>query len=99
MKNKIQKGALHPRNVHSGQYDFPSLIKACPELTTKVIQNPKGQLTINFSDAQSVLLLNKALLSYFYQIHFWQIPTGYLCPPIPGRVDYIHYIADLLASS
>jgi 23S rRNA (adenine1618-N6)-methyltransferase len=26
-------------------------------------------------------------------------PTHYLCPPIPGRADYIHYIADLLAES
>ncbi|MEO6852205.1 MAG: 23S rRNA (adenine(1618)-N(6))-methyltransferase RlmF, partial [Mucilaginibacter sp.] len=25
------------------------------------------------------------------------IPDGYLCPPIPGRADYIHYVADLLA--
>lgn len=99
MKNKIQKGKLHPRNVHNGQYDFSLLIKACPELQAKVIKNPKGQFTINFSDAQSVLLLNKALLSYFYQIHYWQLPAGYLCPPIPGRVDYIHYIADLLANS
>ena len=64
-----------------------------------MINNPKGELTINFSDAQSVLLLNKALLAHFYGIDFWQIPEGYLCPPIPGRVDYIHYIADLLSDS
>jgi 23S rRNA (adenine1618-N6)-methyltransferase len=25
--------------------------------------------------------------------------NNYLCPPIPGRADYIHYIADLLASN
>ena len=29
----------------------------------------------------------------------WEIPKGYLCPPIPGRADYIHHISDLLASS
>lgn len=99
-KNKVRvKGALHPRNVHTGQYDFAALIKACPELKPCVINNPKGDLTINFSDAQSVLLLNKALLAHFYAIQFWQIPAGYLCPPIPGRVDYIHYIADLLRES
>ena len=58
----ITKGKLHPRNAHLGQYDFVALIKACPELKAKVINNPKGELTINFGDAQSVLLLNKALL-------------------------------------
>jgi 23S rRNA (adenine1618-N6)-methyltransferase len=25
------------------------------------------------------------------------VPEGYLCPPIPGRADYLHYAADLLA--
>jgi len=95
-KTKPIKGALHPRNKHHGQYDFSQLVKACPELGASIISNPRGQASINFADANSVLLLNKALLAYFYQIHFWQIPTGYLCPPIPGRVDYIHYIADLL---
>ena len=98
-KIKPVKGELHPRNLHIGQYDFAALIKACPELTPCVINNPNGDLSINFSDAQSVLLLNKALLAYFYNITFWQIPAGYLCPPIPGRVDYIHYIADLLSDS
>lgn len=96
-KNKISKGALHPRNKHIGRYDFTALVKSCPELAACLIQNPKGDLSINFSDAQSVLLLNKALLAHFYQIDFWQIPAGYLCPPIPGRVDYVHYIADLLS--
>lgn len=98
-KVKPTKGTLHSRNVHIGQYDFPTLIKACPALSPCVIHNPKGDYTINFSDPQSVLLLNKALLAHFYKITFWQIPEGYLCPPIPGRVDYIHYIADLLSDS
>jgi 23S rRNA (adenine1618-N6)-methyltransferase len=81
------KGKLHPRNKHTGQYDFESLIKACPELAPLVITNPKGALSINFSDAQSVLLLNKALLAYFYQISFWQIPQGYLCHLYPVVVS------------
>lgn len=98
-KKRPTKGALHPRNLHVGMYDFPALVKASPELKLCLIKNPKGELTINFSDAHAVLLLNKVLLAYFYQINFWQIPEGYLCPPIPGRVDYIHYIADLLSKA
>jgi len=96
---KVEKGSLHPRNRHIGQYNFTELVNACPELATCLTHNPKGELTIHFSDANSVLLLNKALLAYFYQINFWQIPEGYLCPPIPGRVDYLHYIADLLSEA
>ena len=45
-----------------------------------------------------MISLNKALLAHFYGIKNYTIPDGYLCPPIPGRVDYVHHIADLLAS-
>lgn len=98
-KVAVIKKPLHLRNRHHGQYDFQALGHDCPELKPFIISNPAGQLTINFSDAEAVLYLNKALLMHFYQIEFWQIPAGYLCPPIPGRVDYIHYLADLLSAS
>ena len=90
-------GKLHPRNPHQGRYDFSALSKACPALSAFIKPNPKGDQTIDFSDEKAVLCLNKALLAHFYKVDNWQIPEGYLCPPIPGRADYIHYIADLLA--
>ncbi len=34
-----------------------------------------------------------------YGIKFWEFPDANLCPPIPGRVDYIHHLADLLKIS
>lgn len=43
-------------------------------------------------------MLNTALLKTYYHLDYWDIPPGYLCPPIPGRADYVHYMADLLAS-
>ncbi|ENM5815244.1 23S rRNA (adenine(1618)-N(6))-methyltransferase RlmF [Vibrio mimicus] len=90
------KSGLHPRNRHRGQYDFPALIKVVPELQSHVIKNPKGQSTINFADPIAVKLLNKALLALHYGVTYWDIPQGFLCPPIPGRADYIHRAADLL---
>ncbi len=44
-------------------------------------------------------MLNRALLKHFYGIGSWDIPANYLCPPIPGRADYLHYAADLLATT
>jgi len=88
---------LHPRNLHQGRYDLVSLSKTSPELKDYVRTNPKGEKTIDFSDDKAVLCLNKALLAHYYQVVNWNIPPGYLCPPIPGRADYIHYLADLLA--
>ena len=90
---------LHPRNQHSKGYDFVRLVEKTPELEAFTISNLLGQTTINFQDVDGVRMLNRALLKAHYNIDFWDIPAGYLCPPIPGRVDYIHYLADLLAGS
>ncbi|WP_166416400.1 23S rRNA (adenine(1618)-N(6))-methyltransferase RlmF [Cochlodiniinecator piscidefendens] len=90
---------LHPRNQHSRGYDFEFLVAQTPELGAFTIANPAGQATIDFQDVSAVRMLNQALLKAHYDIDFWDIPVGYLCPPIPGRVDYIHYLADLLADS
>jgi 23S rRNA (adenine1618-N6)-methyltransferase len=94
-----EKLELHPRNRHRGRYDFKLLIKSCPELAPFVKLNEYNDESIDFANAEAVMLLNKALLNHYYGITHWSIPSGYLCPPIPGRADYIHHIADLLASS
>lgn len=96
MKKEIKKGELHPNNPHKGRYDFKILIEKLPELKSFIIKNPIGEDTIDFSDNQAVICLNKALIKTYYNIENWDIPAGFLCPPIPGRADYIHYIADLL---
>ncbi len=93
------KTKLHPRNQHAEGYDFARLVAQTPELEAFTICNPTGQTTIDFQDVGAVRMLNRALLKTHYNIDYWDIPAGYLCPPIPGRVDYIHYLADLLADS
>lgn len=90
---------LHPRNFHNDRYDFTALIKSQNNLKEFVKPNKYGDLSIDFANPDAVIALNKALLSHFYGIKNWEIPKGYLCPPIPGRADYIHHIADLLALS
>ncbi|RZL16627.1 MAG: 23S rRNA (adenine(1618)-N(6))-methyltransferase RlmF [Pedobacter sp.] len=91
-----EKTILHPRNKHRSNYDFVALTKSLPALKSYVAINKYGNESIDFSDPAAVKTLNKALLSHFYNITNWDIPEGYLCPPIPGRADYIHYLADLL---
>jgi 23S rRNA (adenine1618-N6)-methyltransferase len=92
-----EKSTLHLRNKHRARYDFKLLIETCPQLAPYVKLNPYGDESIDFFNPQAVRMLNKALLKHYYQIDYWQIPANYLCPPIPSRADYIHYIADLLA--
>ncbi|MFD2721283.1 23S rRNA (adenine(1618)-N(6))-methyltransferase RlmF [Hymenobacter monticola] len=94
-----EKEQLHPRNPHRAPYDFPQLSQASPALKAFVQPNKFGNLSIDFADPAAVKALNRALLKQFYGIEHWDIPRGYLCPPIPGRADYVHYLADLLADS
>lgn len=72
-------------------------MQSYPALQSHVVTKPDGGKTINFSDPEGVKALNAALLAHYYQIECWDIPAGYLCPPVPGRADYVHYLADLLA--
>jgi 23S rRNA (adenine1618-N6)-methyltransferase len=92
------KATLHPRNRHQGRYDFPTLIRGTPDLARFVIRNPHGKESIDFADPDAVRVFNRALLKALYGVQFWDIPAGYLCPPVPGRADYVHGVADLLAA-
>lgn len=93
------KTQLHPRNIHKHGYDFTALLQLEPRLKSHIVKTKNHELSINFSDPTAVYLLNFALLKQHYHIETWQFPKGALCPPIPGRVDYLHYLADLLKTS
>lgn len=98
-QNRTGKQKLHPRNLHQGSYDLALLSEKNPSLQDFIFENKYHNQTIDFSNPQAVKNLNLALLKVFYGVQFWDIPEGFLCPPIPGRADYIHYAADLLALS
>lgn len=100
-KKKIhpkEKSRLHPRSKHRERYDFKTLIKSHPDLAQYVKLNVYNDESIDFFDPEAVKTLNTALLKHYYTIEKWDIPEGYLVPPIPGRADYIHHIADVLSS-
>jgi 23S rRNA (adenine1618-N6)-methyltransferase len=94
---KSPPGRPHPRNRHGERYDFVRLVQSSPELAAFITSHPLGGDTIDFSNPVAVKTLNRALLKSQYGLTSWDIPPGYLCPPIPSRADYIHHLADLLA--
>jgi len=95
-KREVKKQMLHIKNKHKGRYDFEVLVKSFPKLKKFVRPNKYGDESIEFSNPEAVKSLNSALLKHFYDVENWDIPENYLCPPIPGRADYIHHIAELL---
>jgi len=92
------KPGLHPRNRHRSRYDFAALCARAPELVRFLRPSPHGDATIDYADPAALLALNRALLLVHYNLADWFLPPDYLCPPIPGRADYVHHAADLLAS-
>lgn len=96
MKTKLK---LHFKNKHQSGYDFKKLIKNYAALKGYVFENKHKTTTIDFSDPNAVRALNTALLRTHYGIRFWVFSDKNLTPAIPGRVNYIHYLSDLLKES
>ena len=94
-----EKTRLHLRNKNRERYDLDALKNAVPELEKQIKANKYGEESVDFANPEAVKLLNKALLSHYYGIKNWDFPAENLCPPIPGRADYLHYMADLLGQS
>jgi 23S rRNA (adenine1618-N6)-methyltransferase len=98
-KSSSEKTRLHPRNKNRDRYDLFALTELNLELKQHIRVNKYGGKSINFSNPIAVRELNKSLLNQYYGIKNWEFPDDNLCPPIPGRADYIHHVADLLAEN
>lgn len=111
--NERQSQGPHPRNSFKGSYDMDQLCNAFPPLSKYIIRpdhdnnskNKEQRLlrpTIKFADPEAVRALNTALLVSHYGIlpsYSDILPRDALVPPVPGRADYVHHIADILAES
>lgn len=86
---------MHPNNPFLKAYDFDKLVLSVPSLAAYVFTNQYGTKTIKFSEQNAVKALNTALLKTQYNVN-WSIPEHNLCPPIPGRLDYLLHVKDLI---
>lgn len=97
-KKQPEKPKLHSRNKNRERYDLNALENSFPELKKYIAVNKFGVETIEFSNPRAVKLLNQSILNHYYGIQYWEFPDENLCPPVPGRADYLHHMADLLGS-
>ena len=97
MIRRAIKEKLHPRNRFRDGYDFPSLVARSPALAAFVAPNAFGDASVDYANPAAVKALNQALLNDAYGLMTWDVPPGYLVPPVPGRSDYLHHLADLIA--
>jgi len=96
MKKASNKSSFHSNSKHQNSYDIDALVKVNPNLKKYIVNNTTGEKSVKFSNSNAVKELNTALLIHHYNIEYWDIPEGYLCPAVPGRADYVHHIAELL---
>ncbi len=90
---------MHPANPFLQGYPMAELVTAHPPLQAFILTTVRGDLSIDFANPAAVKCLNQALLAHQYQLHFWDVPEGFLCPAVPGRLDYVLHLRGLLAAA
>eukprot|EP00730_Choanoeca_flexa_P001214 TRINITY_DN10532_c0_g1_i5.p3 TRINITY_DN10532_c0_g1~~TRINITY_DN10532_c0_g1_i5.p3 ORF type:complete len:174 (+),score=27.56 TRINITY_DN10532_c0_g1_i5:175-696(+) len=86
---------MHPRNRYNKPPDFGSLAKSQPSLRPFLIETRHGH-TINFKEPAAVKALTEALLAQDFGL-LVELPIDRLIPTVPQKLNYLHWIEDLLA--
>ena len=68
-----------------------ALCQSCPPLQDYIVKTPAGEPSVNFADPQAVKCCWRILRRYALGY------PGRFSARVPGRADYLHYLADLLA--
>ena len=87
---------MHKQNPYNSRYDLKRLTKHYHVLEKFIVLNPNKEETIDFSVSEAVFALNKAMLLADFNLGDYDLPSGYLIPPVPGRLDYLLHIRDFL---
>ena len=83
---------MHAQNPYCDRYELKRLASHHPQLLDHIVLNPSGEETIDFSNSTAVYELNKAMLLMDFKVDNYELPMGYLIPPIPGRLDYLLHL-------
>ena len=87
---------MHAQNPYGNRYDLKRLTKHYHALEKFILLNPSGEETIDFSSSEAVFALNKSMLLADFKLGDYELPSGYLIPPVPGRLDYLLHVRDFL---
>ncbi|XP_044015193.1 U6 small nuclear RNA (adenine-(43)-N(6))-methyltransferase, partial [Aphidius gifuensis] len=86
---------MHPKNKYKIEPNFRDLAQIYPEFHQHVYTDLTGKLKFNFKSQESLKVLAKILLKHDFNIDV-DIPDDKLIPVLPLRLNYIHWIEDLL---
>ncbi|RYR28340.1 hypothetical protein Ahy_B01g052460 isoform A [Arachis hypogaea] len=100
-KREKQRPTIHPDNKYAETPpDFAHLASLYPSFRRYVNYSTHGGAArpfLDWTDFNATRELTRVLLLHDHSLH-WQIPDGHLCPTVPNRSNYIHWLNDLLSS-
>ncbi|XP_057420367.1 uncharacterized protein LOC130714487 [Lotus japonicus] len=97
-RREQERPTIHPNNKYSeNPPDFALLASLYPTFQPFVHYSRDGHPRIDWTDFNATRELTRVLLHHDHALNWW-IPDGQLCPTVPNRSNYIHWIEDLLSS-
>lgn len=97
-KRDEERPTIHPNNKYSDNPpDFTLLASLYPSFQPFLQYSSSGYPRIDWTDFNATRELTRVLLHHDHAINWW-IPDGQLCPTVPNRSNYIHWLQDLLSS-
>eukprot|EP01117_Protostelium_nocturnum_P019110 TRINITY_DN8190_c0_g3_i1.p1 TRINITY_DN8190_c0_g3~~TRINITY_DN8190_c0_g3_i1.p1 ORF type:complete len:516 (-),score=109.31 TRINITY_DN8190_c0_g3_i1:8-1555(-) len=102
-RSKNYKNGMHNRNaLLQNEPNFEELAQLYPSfasyLTEKVDSKGRKRMIMNWKSGEATREYNRTLLYHYYGISIF-LPQDQLCPNVGNRVNYIHFIQDLLTKN
>ncbi|XP_069134208.1 RNA N6-adenosine-methyltransferase mettl16-like [Argopecten irradians] len=90
---------MHPRNLYKNKKpNFQELALKYPDFRKYVFPDVTGKLFLDFKHPDSLRQLSKTLLEDDFDLKM-ELPLDRLVPTVPLRLNYIHWLEDVLAAS
>jgi len=89
---------MHPRNVYRDRpMDWEGMMARHPALEAhwKPVRPGSDRKKFDWNSYEATVALAKALFLDDFGVQ-WNLPEGHLCPSLPNRTNYVHWIEDLL---
>jgi 23S rRNA A1618 N6-methylase RlmF len=87
---------MHPRNPYSSPLNIAQLASQFPDLCDHIIsRSSNGRVIYDWHAPGATYAITRALLQRDFQLD-WQQPPHFLCPTVPGRLNYLLWLEDLV---
>uniref|UniRef100_A0A1I8J8B2 U6 small nuclear RNA (adenine-(43)-N(6))-methyltransferase n=1 Tax=Macrostomum lignano TaxID=282301 RepID=A0A1I8J8B2_9PLAT len=90
---------MHPRNRYRREKpDFAQLARDNPSFAAACQLDDRGRVVVNFKLPHQLAALTRALLERDFQLRV-ELPLDRLIPTLPLRLNYLHWLEDILGPS